>query len=83
MFRKIAACIWEVIHKYKKQAEETQVDLYAMIMNRNEICVEKDALLEEKADLIREKEAIRLTKDALERELALRTRLARITSETL
>jgi hypothetical protein len=83
MLQKAAASIWEVVGKYKRIAEEAQVDLYAVIQNRNEICLEKEALLEEKNDLIKEKESIRGAKVALERELALRTRLARTTCETL
>jgi hypothetical protein len=83
MLQKAAASIWEVVGKYKKITEEAQVNLYAVIQNRNEICLEKEALLEEKNDLIREKESIRGAKVALERELALRTRLARTTCETL
>jgi hypothetical protein len=82
MLQKDAASIWEVVGKYKRIAEEAQVDLYAVIRNRNEICLEKEALLEEKNDLIRE-ESIHGAKVALERELALRTRLARTTCETL
>jgi hypothetical protein len=82
MLQKAAPSIWEVVGKYKRIAEEAQVDLYAVIRNKNEICLEKEALLEEKNDLIRE-ESIRGAKVALERELALRTILARTTCETL
>jgi hypothetical protein len=83
VFQMVAACIWEVVRKLKKQAQDAQIDLYATIQNRNEICLEKEALLDEKAQLIREKETIRGLKVALERELAIRTRLARTTCETL
>jgi hypothetical protein len=82
MLQKAVASIWEVVGKYKRITEEAQVDLYAVIRNKNEICLEKEALLEEKNDLIRE-ESIHGAKVALERELALRTRLARTTCETL
>jgi hypothetical protein len=67
----------------KNLGRHTQVNLYVVIQNRNEVCLEKEMLLEEKNDLIREKESIRGAKVALERELALRTRLARTTCETL
>jgi hypothetical protein len=56
-----------VVRKLKKQAQDAQIDLYATIQNRNEICLEKEALLDEKAQLIREKETIRGLKVALER----------------
>jgi hypothetical protein len=83
VFQKAAASIWEVVRKLKKQAQDAQIDLYATIQNRNEICLEKEALLDEKVQLIREKETIWGLKVALERELAIRTRLARTTCETL
>lgn len=83
MFQKVAASIWEVIGKFKKQADEAQVDLLAAIQLRNDVYEEKEALLVEKVEWTREKESLIKEKESLEREMAMRTRLARTTCSTL
>lgn len=82
-FQKVASSIWEVVGKFKKQADEAQIDLLTAIQLRNDAQIEKEALLVEKVAWTREKEHLINEKERLERELAMRTRLARTTSSTV
>ncbi|PVH38803.1 hypothetical protein PAHAL_5G355900 [Panicum hallii] len=67
---------WEVVGKFKKQADDLQVDLLETIQIRNDVVEEKEALLGEKQELL-------LEKQRLEREISMRTRLAQSTCTTL
>ncbi|CAN6359694.1 unnamed protein product [Urochloa humidicola] len=58
MFQKVASSIWEIVGKFKRQEKEAQLDLLAIVQNRNDVHEEKEALLEEKMAWTREKETL-------------------------
>jgi Sec-independent protein translocase protein TatA len=67
-FQKVASSIWEVVGKFKKQADEAQSDLLTAIQLRNDAQIEKEALLVEKGAWTREKEHLINEKERLERD---------------
>ena len=57
-FQQIASGIWEVVEKFKKKADDLQVDLLEAIQLRNDAVEEKEAMLGEKQELLLEKQRL-------------------------
>ena len=47
-FQEVACTLWDVVAKFKKRADDAQVEFLGAIQLRNEIFEEKEALLSEK-----------------------------------
>jgi len=82
-FQEVACTLWDVVAMYKKKADEAEADFLGAIALRNEMFEEKEALLSEKEDWIKEQAVLIRDKEEYQRESIQRARFARASCTTL